>query len=42
MDERCKFEFDEDPNPQPPLDPLVHPLQYFFNTPETLNVPSVE
>jgi hypothetical protein len=42
MDERCKFLFDEDPNPQSLFDPYIHPLLYFFKTPETLNVPSPE
>lgn len=26
MDERCKFEFEEDLNPSLPLDPLIHPI----------------
>ena len=26
MDERCKFEFEEDPNPQPTFDPFINPL----------------
>jgi len=26
MDDRCKFEFDEETNPMPPLDPQINPL----------------
>jgi len=26
MDERCKFEFEEDLNHSLPLDPLIHPI----------------
>ena len=40
MDDKCEIIFDEDPTPVPPLDPLTHPLQYFFNNPETLEVPT--